>query len=90
MVPDPDPSRGDEYHHPDGTVEIIFEIKDDRLLTVREYDRSDFTEPSARRLIKGSTKMSRGYRPQRCTARIRGTATLTILVQCRTAPGELG
>lgn len=30
-------SKADEYRHPDGTVEVIFAIEGDRVLTVREY-----------------------------------------------------
>ena len=32
-----DPSKGDEYHHPDGVVEVVFATDPDRVLTVREY-----------------------------------------------------
>lgn len=40
--------RGAEYHHPDGTIEIVFEITSDRVLTVREYPtRESFMEAIA-------------------------------------------
>lgn len=29
--------KADEYHHPDGTVEVVFAIEDEGILTVREY-----------------------------------------------------
>lgn len=31
------PAKGDEYEHPDGTVEIVFTVADGRVLTIREY-----------------------------------------------------
>ena len=34
-------SKADEYRHPDGTVEVIFAIEGDRVLTVREYPEHD-------------------------------------------------
>ncbi|MDR5674626.1 hypothetical protein RH858_15990 [Halalkaliarchaeum sp. AArc-GB] len=34
-------SKADEYRHPDGTVEVIFAIEGDRVLTVREYPERD-------------------------------------------------
>ena len=38
-------SKADEYRHPDGTVEVIFAIEGDRVLTVREYpERERFRE----------------------------------------------
>jgi len=63
MVPDPDPSKGDEYHHPDGTVEIVFEIEADRLLTVREYDRSDFAEAVSEAVYQGINEDVAGLPP---------------------------
>ena len=44
MVTDSDFSKGDEYHHPDGTVEIVFVVEEDRLLTVKEYPSAQFSE----------------------------------------------
>ncbi|WP_259535336.1 hypothetical protein [Halalkaliarchaeum sp. AArc-CO] len=34
-------SKADEYRHPDGTLEVIFELEGDRVLTVREYPNRD-------------------------------------------------
>ncbi len=31
------PSKGDEYHHPTGAVEIVFATEAGRVLTVKEY-----------------------------------------------------
>lgn len=40
--------RGAEYHLPDGTIEVVFETTDDRVLTVREYPtRESFTDAIA-------------------------------------------
>lgn len=40
-------SRGDEYHHPDGSREIVVAVTDDRVLTVREYAPPAFAETVA-------------------------------------------
>lgn len=31
------PNVGDEFHHPDGTTETVFAIREGHVLTVREY-----------------------------------------------------
>ncbi|WP_129116654.1 hypothetical protein [Halegenticoccus tardaugens] len=31
------PAKGDQYEHDDGSVEVVFESSDGRVLTVREY-----------------------------------------------------
>lgn len=39
------PTKGDQYEHPDGTVEIVFAVEDGRVLTIREYPDVDaFTD----------------------------------------------
>jgi hypothetical protein len=39
------PTKGDQYEHPDGTVEIAFAVEDGRVLTIREYaDVDSFTD----------------------------------------------
>jgi hypothetical protein len=37
MTTGPDPSRGDEHHHPDGTVEILFATEDDQAVQGAAY-----------------------------------------------------
>lgn len=34
---DNEPHEGDEYAHPDGTTEIIYMVRNGRILTFREY-----------------------------------------------------
>lgn len=41
MAADEDPAQGDEYHHADGTVEIVFAVEAGRVLTVKEYPNTD-------------------------------------------------
>lgn len=41
MSADREPARGDEYRHPDGTVEVVFATEAGRVLTVREYSQVD-------------------------------------------------
>ena len=31
------PGNGDQYEHPDGTMEVVFTVEDGRVLTIREY-----------------------------------------------------
>lgn len=31
------PQKGDEYHHPEGTTEVVFMTEDGRVLSFREY-----------------------------------------------------
>ena len=35
------PTSADQYRHDDGTVEVVFEFEDGRVLTVREYPDVD-------------------------------------------------
>lgn len=49
--------RGAEYHHPDGTIEIVFETTSDRVLTVREYPtRESFMEAIATAEYEGENR----------------------------------
>lgn len=41
MSTNPNLSVGDEYHHSDGTVEMVFATESGRVLTVREYPTVD-------------------------------------------------
>ena len=63
MTAAPDPSRGDEYHHPDGTVEILFAIEGDQFLTVREYSRSSFREAVQEASYQGINEAVAGLPP---------------------------
>lgn len=38
------PHEGTEYHHEDGTVEVVVTVSDGRVLTLREYPDSDAFE----------------------------------------------
>jgi hypothetical protein len=35
------PTKGDQFRHPDGTVEVVFATAEGRLLTVKEYADED-------------------------------------------------
>lgn len=49
--------RGAEYRLPDGTIEVVFETADDRVLTVREYPtRESFTDAIATAEFAGENK----------------------------------
>ncbi len=38
------PTKGSQYRHDDGTVEVVFATEGDRVLTVREYPTRDLFE----------------------------------------------
>lgn len=64
MATDRDTSKGDEYHHPDGTVEIVFATEADRVLTVREYGSTDgFLETVADATYRGINEDVAGLPP---------------------------
>jgi hypothetical protein len=51
---DCDPRRGDEYAHPSGTTEIVFTVRDGRVLTFREYTSIEqFSEAVAEAAYRG-------------------------------------
>ena len=35
------PTEGQQYRHPDGTVEVVFALEGGRVLTLREYPTRD-------------------------------------------------
>lgn len=37
MSEDDPPIKGDQYHHPDGTREVVYLLEDGRVLTFSEY-----------------------------------------------------
>lgn len=38
------PTKGDQYEHPDGTLEVVFAVEDDRVLVIREYPSTETFE----------------------------------------------
>jgi hypothetical protein len=45
------PSKADEYHHPDGTTEVVVAVEDGSVLTVTEYP----SPPSFERAVADAT-----------------------------------
>jgi len=35
------PSKGDEYRYPDGTIEVVFAVEDGSVLTVKNYRETE-------------------------------------------------
>jgi len=38
------PAKGDQYEHPDGTLEVVFAVEGDRVLAIREYPSTETFE----------------------------------------------
>jgi len=54
MTENSEPTKGSKYRYDDGTVEVVFAVEDDRVLTVREYPtRITFEDALARATYTG-------------------------------------
>ncbi|WP_246988171.1 hypothetical protein [Halorientalis marina] len=56
MSPDEsNPTKADQYDHPDGTLEVVFAVEDGKVLTIREYDSvSQFERNTSEATYAGS------------------------------------